>query len=221
MQVLPVSKHNNYLQNQEKQIVNSNTSFKGRVGKTVYSHVKEVKRKLGRESLKYHNDISKRLDAVNMSLKALEDFAEKLHSKSRIQMYISEHKYMKCFYNSIYSTVFLQDNNKLLKRSQILRVDDIDNSSYSDYNFVNAVKNFLKYQTPEDQNAEIFNQKRKDRLDNYLSNMSFNFIERFILRQRAKRFDKLAPEFNSNADALKMVNDRFKKIDKVNDIIKD
>ena len=88
-------------------------------------------------------------------------------------------------------------------------MDDIDNSSYSDYNFVNAVKNFLKYQTPEDQNAEIFNQKRKDRLDNYLSNMSFNFIERFILRQRAKRFDKLAPEFNSNADALKMVNDRF------------
>ena len=50
--------------------------------------------------------------------------------------------------------------------------------------------------------------------------MSFNFIERFILWQRAKKFDKLAPEFNSNTDALKMVNDRFEKIDKVNNLIK-
>ena len=220
MQILPVNKHTNYLQNQKKQIINSNFSFNGKVGKTVYSHVQEVKRKLVRDSLKYNNDISKRLEAVNMSLEALEDFAEKLHPKSRIQMYISENKYMKCFYNSIYSTVFFQDNSKLLKRSQLLRVDDIDNSSYSDYNFVNAVKNLLKCRTPESQNAKIFNQSRKDKLDNYLSNMSFNFIERFILWQRAKKFDKLAPEFNSNTDALKMVNDRFEKIDKVNNLIK-
>ena len=53
-----------------------------------------------------------------------------------------------------------------------------------------------------------------------LGNVSFNFIERFILWQRAKKFDKLAPEFNSNADALKMVNDRFEQIDKINDLIK-
>lgn len=220
MQVLPINKYSIKSENQQNQNTNSNPNFNGKVGRSVYSHVKEVKRELGSQSLRYGKDMSKRLQAVDGALQALEDFAKKLHSKTTIKRFGPYVKNMGWHSRVVYSTTFVQENSKLAKRREILEVRNITPGSRSDYNFVNAVNELLEYCTPKGQNARIFHYGRNDKVDDYMGNTSFNFIERFVLRQRAKRFDKLAPEFNAESDALKMVNDRFKEIDRVNDLVK-
>ena len=228
MQVLPINKYSIKSENQQKQNATSNLNFNGKVGRSVYSHVKEVKRELGNRALKYGEDNSKRLQSVDVALQALEDFAKKLHSKTRIRMFASN-VFNRGWNNRevngriMYSTAFVQDSCKLFDSSKLIEVPDIAHETYYEHNFVNTVNELLEHCTPEGRNAKIFYDSRKNKIDDYINNMentSYNFIERFVLRQRAKRFDKLAPEFNAESDALKMVNDRFKEIDRVNDLVK-
>lgn len=230
MQVLPINKYSSQSQNQQKQNANSNPNFNGKVGRSVYRHVKEVKRELGRRALKYGEDNSKRLQSVDIALQALEEFAKKLHPRTKIQMFASNvfcsgwnNRYNYNTGRITYSTAFVQDNIKLFHRSELIEVQDVAHETYYEHNFINTVNELLECCTPEGRDAKMFYDSREFKVDDYINNknnISYNFIERFILRQRAKRFDKLAPEFNAESDALKIVNDRFKKIDRVNDLVK-
>lgn len=210
---------------QQSQNIKQSQNFRGRLDKSVYRHANSIKRRIGEEALKWGNDYSDRFESVNNSIKILENFAKEMHPKSKIRLWNGRKTvYGSCFDGSPTArsrrvTEFFVYNKKLNYEHKMAEIQQIGAFTHPYKEFEHAVSESVRYITPKGQDTCAFYEKRSAKVDNKLKKTSFNFIEKLFLRHKAKKYDKLAPEFNGDADALKIVNDRFKDIDKVKSFI--
>ena len=212
MKLTPI---NNYSQNNNYH--NSPLSFNGKLGDSAYGYVKSLKQEIARKSRYPDTNDFKMLDKA---LESLNSFAKKFHPDTEIQIYRGyESEFHEDFdgpcWRERVKNVYIEAKNSKLNSNKILRRIEIARNGSCDFCEHPSVENFLRvvnevinstWYTPEFIDQKLFESSKNSFLEDVKQNKKPSFITKYFARRKAKKLDKMAPEFHSTSDSLEQVN---------------
>ena len=204
-----------YINSIQNNNFNTKQSFNGSIDKSVYKMVRKAKYNVVFECCS--NEIavpySKYLiKALNETLDELGEFVKNLHPDTKLKLRSAVEQ------NTGKKFILLQaQNNKINKTLNLRRLDKSACSSpFDEMSMIRAeLAEVVKKVSPKDIDYTLFSATEKD-FAKTSNKRSYGLIDRLFLRYKAKKLDKLAPEFHANPNVLHRLDARIKIIDRVN-----
>lgn len=195
--------------------LNVKRNFNGSVDKSVYKMVRNAKRGIVSECYRDERKVPVSqilIKMVNETLCELNEFVKNLHPDTKV------------IFRSVIEPdtgekfILLQaKNSKVGKTLNLRRINKSACTSYFDeMAMIRAeLDDVVKKVNPEDVDYTLFSKAEKAFVST-TKKPSYNAIDKFFLRYKAKKLDKLAPEFHANQNVLHRLDARIKIIDRVN-----
>lgn len=201
---------------------NAKQNFSGLVDKSVYKAVKMARNNVMYGVCQDETCVpaAKMLsEFLSDAVAQLVEYSKRLHPNTKIKLrsVVDPQDGKKYF-------LFQAQNKKMNKTLNIRRfeVSESANSKLGDIapfdemvTLQAGMKDLVKKVRPEDIDYTLFSATEKD-FAKTSNKRSYGLIDRLFLRYKAKKLDKLAPEFHANPNVLKRLDARIKIIDKVN-----